>query len=70
MSASCETLEMKTLETIRRQWGQIQDLFTERMRRQWAASEAVSLGRGGRDLVVRATELASSTVSCQMAGLS
>jgi len=53
---------MKKLEAIRQQWEQIKDSLTERMRRQWAASEALALGGGGRALVERATGLASSTI--------
>jgi len=53
---------MNTLKTIQRQWEQIKDSLSERMRRQWAASEAIALGVGGRELVVLATGLASSTI--------
>lgn len=53
---------MKKLETIRRQWEQIRDSLSERMRRQWAASEVMALGLGGRKLVALATGLAPSTI--------
>ena len=36
--------------------------MTERLRRQWAASEAESMGRGGVRLVARATGLARTTL--------
>jgi len=53
---------MKTIETIRHEWNLIKDSLSERMRRQWAASEAMALGVGGREIVERATGLASSTL--------
>ena len=37
-------------------------LMTERLRRQWAACEAESLGRGGVNLVARATGLSRTTI--------
>lgn len=53
---------MKTLGSIRQQWDSLKESLSERMRRQWAASEAIALGPGGRSLVTKATGLASSTV--------
>ena len=53
---------MKTIEQLRVQWERISPALNERMRRQWAASEVMALGPGGRELVVAATGLASSTV--------
>lgn len=53
---------MKTIDAIQQQWALIKDSLNERMRRQWAASESLSLGFGGREAVERATGLASSTI--------
>ena len=40
----------------------LQPLMTERLRRQWAACEAESLGRGGVSLVAQATGLSRTTI--------
>ncbi len=40
----------------------LEPLMTERLRRQWAACEAESLGRGGVNLVARATGLSRTTI--------
>ncbi len=53
---------MTTVSTIQRKWDAIRDSLSERMRRQWAAAEALALGVGGRKLVAEATGLASSTI--------
>jgi hypothetical protein len=37
--------------------------MTERMRRLWAAAEAISLGRGGITLVSQATGLSRTTIT-------
>src|SRR5258708_1902361 len=44
-----------TIEVIRQKYGLLSPLMTERMRRQWAACEAMSLPRGGFALVAPAT---------------
>src|SRR5438270_109931 len=51
-----------TLEAVRMRFWLLQPLRTERMRRQWAACEAESLGRGGVSLVARATGLSRTTI--------
>ena len=53
---------MKTIEQVRLQFQQIRGSLDERGRREWAASEAMALGRGGIALVHRATGLVRSTI--------
>jgi len=53
---------MKTEAQIRRQYERIRDSLDERGRREWAASEALALGHGGRSLVHRATGLVLNTI--------
>jgi len=52
----------KSESSIRRQYRQLQDSLDERGRREWAASEALALGRGGIAIVSRATGLVPSTI--------
>ena len=54
------------IEQIRRKYSALGDMMDERMRRQWAATEASALGWGGVTLVATATGLARNTV---LAGL-
>jgi hypothetical protein len=51
-----------TREAVRTKYLLLQPLMTERMRRQWAACEAESLGRGGVSLVAEATGLSRTTI--------
>ena len=51
-----------TLEAVRMKFRLLQPLMTERLRRQWAACEAESLGRGGATLVAQATGLSRTTI--------
>src|SRR5712691_333991 len=51
-----------TLETIRAKFDLLRPLMTERLRRQWAACEAQTLGRGGVTLVAQATDLSRTTI--------
>jgi Rhodopirellula transposase DDE domain len=51
-----------TLEVVRTKYHLLQPLMTERLRRQWAACEAESLGRGGMSLVAQATGLSRTTI--------
>ena len=46
-----------TVEAVRTKYHQLHPLMTERLRRQWAACEAESLGRGGPSIVAEATGL-------------
>jgi hypothetical protein len=50
------------VEAVRTKYLLLQPLMTERMRRQWAACEAESLGRGGVSLVAEATGLSRTTI--------
>lgn len=52
-----------TIERIRSKYLSLVPVMDERVRRQWAASEAVALGWGGVSLVSVATGLARNTVS-------
>ena len=53
---------MKSEAQIREQYRQIRDSLDERGRREWAASEAMALGRGGIALVHRGTGIVPSTI--------
>src|SRR5947209_7415618 len=50
------------LTTVRTKYELLHPLMDERMRRQWAASEALSLKRGGVTVVARATGLSRTTI--------
>ncbi len=50
------------IETIRQKYELLSPLMNERMRRQWAACEALSLPRGGFTLVAQATGLSQTTL--------
>ena len=53
---------MKTEEQIREQYRLIRGSLDERGRREWAASEAMALGRGGITRVHRGTGIVPSTI--------
>jgi hypothetical protein len=50
------------IATIRQKFQLLRPVMTERMRRQWAASEAMALPRGGMTLVAHATGLSRTTL--------
>jgi Rhodopirellula transposase DDE domain len=50
------------IEAVRTKFELLQPLMTERLRRQWAACEARSLGRGGITHVAQATGLSRTTI--------
>jgi hypothetical protein len=50
------------IEAIRQKYELLSPLMTERLRRHWAACEALSLGRGGVALVAQATGLSRTTL--------
>jgi hypothetical protein len=50
------------LDTVRTKYELLRPLMDERMRRQWAASEALSLKRGGVTLVAQATGMSRTTI--------
>jgi hypothetical protein len=47
---------------VRQKFDLLRPIMTERMRRQWAASEALALPRGGMTLVAQATGLSRTTI--------
>jgi len=51
-----------TLQTVRRKFELLRPLMNERMRRHWAACEAMTLPRGGVTLVAEATGLSRTTI--------
>ena len=61
----------KTLlvEAVRKKYDLLQPIMNERMRRQWAASEALSLPRGGITLVSQATALSRNTIEAGISEL-
>jgi hypothetical protein len=50
-------------ETLREKFGLLSGAMTERMRRQWAAAEALALGRGGVTLIAEVTGLSRTTIT-------
>src|SRR5918911_1502652 len=50
------------LATVREKFQALDPIMTERLRRRWAACEALALGRGGPALVSRATGLSRTTI--------
>jgi hypothetical protein len=58
--------EPTPLDTVRSKFELLRPLMDERMRRQWAASEALSLRRGGVTVVARATGLSRTTIGVGM----
>jgi len=50
------------VECLRRKFNLLQSLMTERMRRDWAAAEAMAIGWGGVSAVVSATGLSHNTI--------
>ena len=58
--------DAETLEGIRRKYIALSPVMDERMRRQWAASEAFTLGWGGVTAVAEATDLAWNTIKAGM----
>ena len=50
------------MEAVRTKYRLLQPLMTERLRRQWAACEAETLGHGGVSLVALATGLSRTTI--------
>src|SRR5437762_7851973 len=50
------------LEGIRNKYELLRPLMNERLRRQWAACETLTLSRGGATLVAQATGLSRTTI--------
>jgi hypothetical protein len=55
--------DANTLERIRQKFVSLDPIMDERVRRQWAASEAIALGWGGVSLTAQATGLARNTIT-------
>jgi hypothetical protein len=55
--------DANTLERIRQKFASLDPVMDERVRRQWAASEAIALGWGGVSLTAQATGLARNTIT-------
>jgi hypothetical protein len=55
-------IDSAAVETIRVKYERLQPLMTERIRRHWAACEALALGRGGSSAVATATGLSRTTI--------
>ncbi len=62
MPESGQTQDPDTIHRLRLKYQSLSELMDERMRRQWAATEAADLGWGGVTAVALATGLARNTV--------
>jgi hypothetical protein len=58
--------ESAIVETVRAKFELLRPLINERIRRQWAACEALSLKRGGVTVVANATGMSRTTISIGM----
>ena len=58
------------IERIRNKYSSLSPVMDERLRRQWAATEALTLGWGGASLVSKATGLARNTIAAGVRELS
>jgi hypothetical protein len=56
-------------EAIRKKYEWLSGAMNERMRRLWAAAEALSLGHGGVSLVAQATGLSRTTITAGISEL-
>ena len=54
--------DASTIQRIETKYRSLSTLMDERMRRQWAASEATAYGWGGIQAVARATGLSPTTI--------
>ncbi len=50
------------VERIRRKFNSLRPVLNEKVRRHWAAAEAVAMGRGGMSAVARATGMSRNTI--------
>lgn len=62
--------DQRTIDGIRQKFVLLSPVMDERMRRQWAASEAAALGWGGVSATAEATGLARNTINAGMRELS
>src|SRR5882757_4903869 len=57
----------EAIPTVRRKYQTLSRIMDERMRRRWAASEAIALGWGGITAVAEATGLSPTTIRAGIA---
>src|SRR5260370_3065102 len=72
IKVSCYATIMESssiIETVRQKFELLRPVMTERMRRHWAASEALALPRGGITMVAAATGLSRTTITAGMRAL-
>jgi hypothetical protein len=62
-------IEASTVEILRSKYEWLRPLLNERLRRQWAAAEALALGWGGSSAVADATGLSRTTIWCGIVDL-
>src|SRR5436309_1007961 len=55
--------DANTLDRMRQKFASLDPIMDERVRRQWAASEAMALAWGGLSLTAQATGLARNTIT-------
>src|SRR5437588_10433844 len=58
----CLMIDPSVIEAIRKKYDRLSPIMDERMRRQWAACEALALPRGGIAAVAEATGLSRTTI--------
>ncbi len=59
----------ETVALLREKYEALRSLLSERARRTWAASEAMTIGWGGTAAVVEATGMSRNTIRLGMAEL-
>jgi Rhodopirellula transposase DDE domain len=57
-------MDAAVIERVREKFNALRPIMDERMRRQWAATEAASLGWGGTSVVSLATGMSRNTIAC------
>jgi Rhodopirellula transposase DDE domain len=62
-------MDADVIERIRDKFKSLRDVMDERLRRQWAAAEALALGFGGISEVARATGMSRNTIAVGVAEL-
>ena len=62
-------MDAAVIELIRDKFKSLRDVMDERVRRQWAAAEALALGFGGISEVARATGMSRNTIAVGIAEL-
>src|SRR5688500_12075819 len=62
-------IQSTVIEAVHTKYQRLRPLMNERMRRQWAACEALALARGGVAAVAKATGLSRTTIWAGMRAL-